>query len=330
MKKVIILTVMMLVGMSTNAQSKYDIQMEKAFDLWQTNNTTEALSIFERIGKVETDNWLPYYYSASILVIKSFSESNEEKRVQKLERASLYVEKIKAMNNDISEVLVIEAFVKTGYVAYKPMVYGAKLSSKIIELYYKAIKLNPENPRAYSGLAEYQIGGAKFMGGPIDSFCELNNKALEKYKTFKHSQKFYPKWGEERSKYIRKQCGESENEKESKHSINIDISNIKTDKGVVNVSIYNEDGFMHTALKHIDSKINQGKSIVSFENMEPGEYAIVCFHDENVNGRLDFDKNGIPLEEYGAINELEYMESPEFSSSKFELKDKDVRFEVKL
>ena len=32
--------------------------MQKAFGLWQTNETVEASNLFERIAGAESDNWL--------------------------------------------------------------------------------------------------------------------------------------------------------------------------------------------------------------------------------------------------------------------------------
>ena len=43
------------------------------------------------------------------------------------------------------------------------MVNGAALSAPTSKLYSKAIALDKTNPRAHSGLAEFEMGGARFF-----------------------------------------------------------------------------------------------------------------------------------------------------------------------
>lgn len=45
------------------------------------------------------------------------------------------------------------------------------------------------------------------------------------------------------------------------------------------------------------------KSAVVFTNLDPGRYALIAFHDENGNGRLDKGFFGIPSEPYGFGND---------------------------
>lgn len=44
-------------------------------------------------------------------------------------------------------------------------------------------------------------------------------------------------------------------------------------------------------------KIEDGVATVTFENVAPGEYAIIVLHDLNGNQRMDF-KDGMPAENY--------------------------------
>ena len=179
------------------------------------------------------------------------------------------------------------------------------------------------------------------MGGDVKSFCELNNTALEKFKTFKHKQKFYPKWGEKRSQYIAKECNKtdkktvkepSENKEEEQVSYNIKVKvpNVRSNKGTIGFILYDKQGFMSKELQRINVSIKERQSSAVFKNVKPGTYAIVCLHDENKNGQMDFSVNGMPLEDYGSTNNVHVMGPPEFHLSKFELKNKDVSFEIKF
>ena len=46
------------------------------------------------------------------------------------------------------------------------------------------------------------------------------------------------------------------------------------------------------------------KSAVVLTNLDPGRYAIILFHDENGNGKLDKNALGVPTEPYGFSNNV--------------------------
>ncbi|REH50543.1 uncharacterized protein DUF2141 [Tenacibaculum gallaicum] len=80
-----------------------------------------------------------------------------------------------------------------------------------------------------------------------------------------------------------------------------------------------------------ESVIIKGKSTVVFEKIPDGEYAIICFHNKNSNNRMDFEPNGMPLEDYGASNNnLLRFDPPQYKAAKFLVKDKNVSFDIKL
>jgi uncharacterized protein (DUF2141 family) len=76
--------------------------------------------------------------------------------------------------------------------------------------------------------------------------------------------------------------------------------------------------------------INNNISTVEFENIPEGTYAIVCFHDENNNGKMDFESNGMPKENYGTSNNALSFGLPAFDNSKFEVKNDDLILEIKF
>ena len=55
--------IILCLTVAVGAQDKYAQGMQKAFDLWQDNKSTEAVALFERIAQAEKDNWLPSYLS---------------------------------------------------------------------------------------------------------------------------------------------------------------------------------------------------------------------------------------------------------------------------
>lgn len=205
MKKIITTIALFVVAIST-AQGQFEQGMEKAFQLWGEGKNTEASAMFERIAVAEPNSWLPNYYVALVNTTSAFTVKDKEQIDSLLTKAqnALDVELIKTPNN--SELIVLQALIHTAWVVFDPMTNGQKLSGTILELYAKAIALNPNNPRAVAGKAEYEIGGAKFWGTDTKPMCAQIEKAIGLFATFKPETPFSPKWGLERAEEIYKTC----------------------------------------------------------------------------------------------------------------------------
>jgi uncharacterized protein (DUF2141 family) len=105
-------------------------------------------------------------------------------------------------------------------------------------------------------------------------------------------------------------------------SILLTISNIRTNNGKVNVSLFNlADGFPSNVQKAVAVQsvaIQKNQATVRFENLPFGTYAIACLHDENGNGKMDTNLVGIPKEGYGASNNaVSKFSAPKFEAAKF-------------
>ncbi|WP_343330147.1 DUF2141 domain-containing protein [Polaribacter staleyi] len=108
------------------------------------------------------------------------------------------------------------------------------------------------------------------------------------------------------------------------------VVNITSDTGKVAFALYDKTNFRMKPLQSNNVMINNGKSTVTFKNVEPGEYAIICFHDKNENHKMDFKTNGMPLEDYGASNNVMSFGPPKFDDAKFSVTDKNVSLEIKF
>ncbi|MGG8495131.1 DUF2141 domain-containing protein [Tenacibaculum sp. TC6] len=113
-------------------------------------------------------------------------------------------------------------------------------------------------------------------------------------------------------------------------SITVEVVNATSDTGTVNFALYDKEGFLMKPLQSKSSKISQGKSLVVFENVLPGEYAVVCYHDKNENKKMDFQPNGMPLEDYGASNNVMNFGPPVYMDAKFTVVNKDVSLEIRF
>lgn len=189
-----------------SAQTQFEQGMTKAFGLWKEGKNTEASAMFERIAAAEKNSYLPNYYIAMINATAVFTEKDKTKIDLLLTKAqdALDIEMIKDQSN--SELYVMQALIYTGYVVADPMTNGMKYSGKVMEAYAKAKALDPSNPRAVFGEADYQLGGAKWTGVDTKPLCAQVDKSIELFGTFKPATPFSPKWGLERALEIQKTC----------------------------------------------------------------------------------------------------------------------------
>ncbi|HBU78991.1 MAG TPA: hypothetical protein DEF18_12895 [Muricauda sp.] len=206
MKK-LILAIVLIGSTLVNAQDRYSSGMEKAFELWQNQKTTEASNLFERIATAEPDKWLPYYYVSQINTVISFGEKDEEKLSKQLEKAKEFLDVAKAISPDNPEILIQEALINTAWIAFDGVTYGMTLSPKNVQLYQKALEIAPDNPRVILSKAEWDMGSARYFGKDVTPYCKDVERALDLFATFKSETPFYPTWGKERAEEVLKSCG---------------------------------------------------------------------------------------------------------------------------
>ncbi|MGO4770207.1 hypothetical protein ACEN2I_00965 [Flavobacterium sp. W22_SRS_FK3] len=205
MTKIITITTLFICSL-LSAQTQFEQGMGKAFGLWKEGKNAEASAMFERIAAADKTSYLPNYYVALINTTSVFTEKDKTKIDLLLTKAqdALDIELIKDQNN--AELHVLQALIYTGYVVADPMTNGMKYSAKVMESYAKAKAIDPNNPRAVFGEADYQLGGAKWTGVDTKPLCVQVDKAVELFATFKPETPFSPKWGLERALEAQKNC----------------------------------------------------------------------------------------------------------------------------
>ena len=113
-------------------------------------------------------------------------------------------------------------------------------------------------------------------------------------------------------------------------TITATVLNISSDEGIVKFALYNKTNFRLKPLQSEIGNIENGKTTITFKEVAGGEYAIVCYHDKNSNDKMDFQPNGMPLEAYGASNNIMNFGPPRFDDAKFTVVDKNVSLEIKF
>lgn len=119
-------------------------------------------------------------------------------------------------------------------------------------------------------------------------------------------------------------------------TLTVRILTARNGNGVIRIALFQSaDGFPGDASKalrtqpaKIDPQTLTAQAV--FSGIPQGTYAVMVFHDENGNGKLDENLVGMPKEGYGASNNPpKKMRPPTFDEAKFSLTS-DQSVEVKL
>lgn len=196
----------LLVCSTVFGQGKFEEGMGKAFGIWKEGKPAEASALFERIASAEKTNWLPDYYVALINCTDAFNPENREKSTSLIEKAQTALDNAKAKSQNNSEIHVLQALIYTAILVQDPMTNGMKYSPLAMAEYTKALVINPNNPRAVFGKAEFELGGAKWSGADTKPICAEINRSLELFANFKPESAFHPKWGLERAQQTAANC----------------------------------------------------------------------------------------------------------------------------
>lgn len=105
--------------------------------------------------------------------------------------------------------------------------------------------------------------------------------------------------------------------------IHVKILDIRNSTGAVACALFESSvGFpteyLHAASRIMVIKVRDRQARCDFEDIAPGSYALAVVHDENMNGKLDVNWLGIPVEGYGFSNDASaLLGAPSFSAASF-------------
>lgn len=117
-----------------------------------------------------------------------------------------------------------------------------------------------------------------------------------------------------------------------KVNLTIEVQNVKTLKGSVFFALF-KPGDSFPSGKPIDGKkVNaNAHSVRASFSVDPGDYAVAIFHDENGNGQLDKKIFGIPKEPYGFSNNFRpKMSAPKFKDCQFTVDGSEKTISIKV
>ena len=100
------------------------------------------------------------------------------------------------------------------------------------------------------------------------------------------------------------------------------VEGVQHNDGFIDVKIYkNKEDFLkeEKALDSIRKKAVRGKNIIPFSNIHEGEIAIVVYHDENSDGKLNTGLFWRPKEGYAFSNDYSPKGPPKFKKAAINL-----------
>jgi hypothetical protein len=210
MKTIILFLAIVITVVAKANDSKYVEAMSKNIEaVYKAQSIEElqnAVNAFERIANAEKTKWEPLYYSAFGYVMMADREKENPKKDNYLDLASASIEKAKAINENESEIIAMEAFIHLIRLNVDPASRGQKYSTLAMQSLEKALQANPENPRALMLKAQLQFGTARFFGAPTTQACGTVTEALEKYDSYKSENPLAPRWGKQVTEKLKQNC----------------------------------------------------------------------------------------------------------------------------
>lgn len=87
----------------------------------------------------------------------------------------------------------------------------------------------------------------------------------------------------------------------SQNTLTIEVIELRNNTGNILLQLFDEK---EKVITREISSINDKKCVLTIKNLKPGKYAVRYFHDENINGKMDTNMVGKPVEGYGFSNNV--------------------------
>ncbi len=118
--------------------------------------------------------------------------------------------------------------------------------------------------------------------------------------------------------------------------IHVTILNIRNSLGTVDCALFSSAGgfprdTLRSAMRLTAMKVPDRTAHCDFEDVPAGRYALVVLHDENMNGRIDYNWLGVPREGYGFSNDAHgTLGAPSFEQAAFVYGGKALELTISL
>jgi uncharacterized protein (DUF2141 family) len=87
----------------------------------------------------------------------------------------------------------------------------------------------------------------------------------------------------------------------SQFSLTVDIDSLRNNSGTLMLQLFDSS---ETVIAQQKGMITDNKSTMIFDSLKAGKYAVRYYHDENINGLMETNMVGKPIEGYGFSNNV--------------------------
>lgn len=92
--------------------------------------------------------------------------------------------------------------------------------------------------------------------------------------------------------------------------VTVVVHGVASGRGAVSVALCPRATFLRGCALARSVRAARGDVAVAFPAVPAGRYAVMAFHDENGNGRLDRSEMGVPVEGYGFSRDASGRQGP--------------------
>lgn len=116
---------------------------------------------------------------------------------------------------------------------------------------------------------------------------------------------------------------------QSTSTLTVRVTGIRNANGKISVALFRDSVFVERRLVEIDANTLTAQTV--FVNLPRGVYSVNVFHDENMNGKMDTNLFGMPVEGYGfSNNPAKRRGKPGFDETNFQLNQPEAAIEIKM
>ena len=115
--------------------------------------------------------------------------------------------------------------------------------------------------------------------------------------------------------------------------LTVSVSGVRDASESIRIALYADAAtFRHESDARQVLTLPAAKGTVSgvFHDLPPGRYAVLAYHDENGNGKLDMTLGMFPDEGWGLSNDPTVIGPPRFEASAFEVSEPESAITVPL
>jgi uncharacterized protein (DUF2141 family) len=111
--------------------------------------------------------------------------------------------------------------------------------------------------------------------------------------------------------------------------LTVHVTGIRNAKGNIRLVLFRDSNFVQEQEVEINAKTLTALAV--FDKTPQGVYTVQLFHDENLNGKMDTNLFGMPVEGYGMSNNpKKRMSKPGFAQTNFQVNEFACAIEIKM